>query len=166
MRRAWLLAVALATVSACGRTGERQASTSLSFETLSDTAGIERGAPLLTEFEPYRLPTGQVRARGAAGFPDGTRLQISILHEPDQTVVMRLQVSVVGGRFDSSPVMGEKGPLAEGDYAFDVLARFEDDWQPAPVMIATDRGKSLHGPGMGRDRIGVPVFHQLRRGRV
>jgi hypothetical protein len=166
MRRAWVLAVALATVSACGRTGERRATTSLSFETLSDTAGLGRGAPLLTDFEPYRLATGQVRARGAIGFPDGTRLQISILRASDQAVVTRLQVSVQGGRFDSPPVMGEKGPIAEGDYAFDLLARFDAQWQPPDVMSASDQGRALRGPGMARDRIGVPVFHVVRRGHV
>ncbi|MGH7742566.1 MAG: hypothetical protein ACRENS_11165 [Candidatus Eiseniibacteriota bacterium] len=166
MRRAWFLALGLAAVAACGRSGERHNTTSLTFETLSDTTGLGLGAPLLTAFEPYRLPTGQVRARGVARFPDGTRLQISILRESDQSVVMRMQVPVMGGRFDSPPVMGEKGPLAEGGYAFDVLARFDDDWQPPQVMIASDRGRALHGPGMGRDRDGVPEFHVVRRGRV
>jgi hypothetical protein len=166
MRRAWVLAVGLATVSACGRAGERHAAGSLSFETLSDTAGLERGAPLLVSFEPYRLSNGLVRARGEANFPDGTRLQISIVRVSDQAMVMRLQVPVQGGRFDSPPVMGEKGPIAEGDYAFDVLARFDEEWQPAQVMIATDQGRALHGPGMGRDRLGVPVFHVVRQGHV
>jgi len=166
MRRAWVLAVALAAVSACGRAGERHSTTSLSFETLSDTAGLERGTPLLVSFEPYRLSNGLVRVRGAANFPDGTRLQISIVRESDHVPVMRLQTPVEGGRFDSPPVMGERGPIAEGDYAFDVLARFDDDWQPPQVLIASDQGRALHGPGMGRDRLGVPVFHVMRRGRI
>lgn len=166
MRRAWVLAVALAAVAACGRTGERQRATSLSFEMQTDTAGLSRGEPLLISFEPYRLPNGLVRVRGAANFPDGTRLEISITGAKDRKLVMRLQAPVQGGHFDSPPVLGEKGPIAEGDYAFDVLARFDDEWQPPQVMIASDRGRALHGPGMGRDRLGVPVFHVVRQGRL
>lgn len=166
MRRAWVLAVALAAVSACGRAGGHHSTTTLSFETLSDTSGLQSGVPLLVSFEPYRLSNGLVRVRGAANFPDGTRLQISIVRERDHALVMRLQAPVEGGRFDSPPVMGERGPIAEGDYAFDVLARFDDAWQPPQVMIGSDQGRALHGPGMGRDRLGVPVFHVMRRGHI
>jgi hypothetical protein len=166
MRRAWVLALSLAAVSSCGRAGEHHPASSLSFETLSDTAGLQRGTPLLVSFEPYRLSNGLVRVRGAATFPDGTRLQITIENAADQKLVMRVEAPVVGGHFDSPPVMGERGPIAEGNYAFDVLARFDDDWQPPQVMIASDRGLALHGPGMGRDRIGVPVFHAVRQGRL
>jgi len=167
MRRAWVLAVALAAVAACGRAGERRNNTSLSFETLpADTAGLANGAPILTSFEPYRLANGLVRARGTARLPDGTRLEISILHEGDPSPVMRLQVPIEAGRFDSPPVLGEHGPIAEGDYMFDVLARFDDVSQPPQVLSATDEGRSLRGPGMGRDRAGVAVFHVVRRGRV
>ena len=94
-----MLAVALAAACSCGRTGERR-TTSLSFETLSDTASMTSGAPILTSFEPYRLPNGLVRARGTARLPDGTRLQISMLRASDRAVVTRLQVPVEAGRFD------------------------------------------------------------------
>lgn len=165
MRRAWVLAVALAAACSCGRSGERR-TTSLSFETLRDTVGMTSGAPILTSFEPYRLPNGLVRARGTARLPDGTRLQISMLRASNQSVVMRLQVPVEAGRFDSPPILGERGPIPEGDYTFEVLARFDEQWQPPQVMSDLDGGRSLHGPGMERDRLGVPVLHVVRRGRL
>ena len=51
-------------LSGCGRRAERDAA--LSFEDLSDTTGLARGAPLLTAFEPYRLRGGAMRVRGSA----------------------------------------------------------------------------------------------------
>jgi len=47
-----------------------------------------------------------------------------------------------------------------------VLARFDDTWQPPQVMAGSDGGRALHGPEMERDRLGVPVFHVVRKGRV
>ena len=166
MRRAWVLAVAMVAAAGCGRSGKSDRSGNLSFESLSDTAGLAQGAPLLTTFEPYRLPNGLVRVRGTVDFPDGTRLQISIYRQQDHVMVARLQTLVEQRHFDSPPVLGERGPLPSGDYAFELLAHFNDTWQSPEVMVGSHRGLDLRGPGITRDRIGEAVFHLTRASRL
>ena len=166
MRRAWVLAVAWLAVAGCGRSESRARSTELSFESLSDTAIVAQGAPLLTTFEPYRLPNGLVRVRGTLDVPDGTRLQVSIYRSQDHVMFARVQVLVEAHRFDSPPVLGEHGPLPRGPYTFDLLAHFNDTWQSAEVMAESRRGLDLRGPGMTRDRIGEAVFHLTRESRL
>jgi hypothetical protein len=166
MRRAWVLAVAWMALAGCGRSAKPERSDALSFETLSDTIGLAQGAPLLTTFEPYRLPNGLVRVRGTVDFPDGTRLQVSIYRKQDHAMVARMQMPVELGHFDSPPVLGEHGPLPRGDYVFELLTYFNETWQPPQVMIAGRRGLQLRGPGITRDRIGDAVFHLTREGRL
>ncbi|HTM57811.1 MAG TPA: hypothetical protein VL123_05290 [Candidatus Udaeobacter sp.] len=166
MRRAWVLAVAWAAVAGCGRGEKSQRTTELSFETLSDTTAVVRGAPLLTRFEPYRLPNGLVRVRGEIDFPNGTRLQVSIYRKQDHVMVARMQMPVDERRFESPPILGEHGPLPAGDYVFELLTFFNETWQPADVLVHSDHGLALHGPGMKRDRAGGAVFLMTREGRL
>lgn len=156
----------LVAVTGCGRSKNSAGSGDLSFESLSDTAGVTRGAPILTTFEPERLPNGLVRVHGLVDFPEGTRLQVSINRKQDHAMVARLQVLVNGGHFVSPPVMGERGTLPPGDYDFELLAYFNDAWQSPDVMNSSHRGLDLRGPGMTRDRIGDAVFHLHREGRL
>jgi hypothetical protein len=166
MRRAWWVAVVWIAIAGCGRSGARARSGDLSFESLSDTAGLAQGAPILDAIEPYRLPNGLVRVRGRVQLPDGTRLQISIVRKADHVMVSRLQVLIAQQRFDSPPVLGERGPIPQGDYAFELRAEFNDVWQSPAVMAATRGGRDLRGPGMTRDRAGEPVFVLTRDGRL
>jgi len=162
MRRAWVLAVAWVAVAGCGRGAKPEHSGDLSFESVSDTAGLAQGASLLTTFEPYRLPNGLVRVRGTVDFPDGTRLQVSIYRKQDHVMVARMQMPVEQHRFDSPPVLGPHGPIPTGDYVFELLTFFNQTWQPAQVMVAGRRGLELRGPGMSRDRAGDAVFRLTR----
>lgn len=146
----------LGLLSGCGRRAERDAA--LSFEDLSDTTGLARGAPLLTAFEPYRLRGGAMRVRGRAELPDGTRLQIKIVRAASGEAVQVVQVAVVDGAFETAPFMTPAGPLPEDLYRFDVLAHFNSAWQPEDVLRATDGGRSLRGPGVTRGAAGQPAF--------
>jgi len=166
MRRAWVLAVACLALAGCGRSAKPQRSGDLSFETVTDTAGLATGAPLLTTFEPYRLPNGLVRVRGTVDFPDGTRLQVSIYRKQDHVMVARMQMPVEQHRFDSPPVLGEHGPIPTGDYVFELLTYFNQTWQAPQVMIVGRRGLQLRGPGITRDRIGDAVFRLTREARL
>jgi hypothetical protein len=166
MRRAWVLAVAWAAALGCGHSDRSGQSTELSFESLSDTASVSQGAPLLRAFEPYRLPNGLVRVRGKIDLPEGTRLQVSMYRQSDHVMLARLQVLIAQQQFDSSPVLGPHGPLPAGDYTFELLTYFNDVWQSPEVMTASDRGYALHGPGITRDRIGEPVFLLTKTGRL
>jgi hypothetical protein len=155
-RTSAILALAVA-LAGCGREESRQ-STELSFEELSDTAGLSQGRPLLTTFEPYRLQGGAMRVRGAVDFPDGTRLQVAVARAADGQEVARLQVSVENRTFETPPFMGERGPLPEDLYRFTLLAHFNDTWQPPSVMSATAGGKRLRGPGIIRTSMGQASF--------
>lgn len=146
----------LGLLSGCGRRAEQGAP--LSFEELSDTTGLTRGAPLLTAFEPHRLQGGAMRVRGRADLPDGTRLQVSVVRAATDETVQVVQVTMEGGAFETAPFMGPRGPLPEDLYRFDVLAHFSPAWQPEHVLRATDGGRSLRGPGVTRATAGQPVF--------
>jgi hypothetical protein len=151
------LALAALAASGCGGGESRQAS-ELTLEELEpggaapqvDTAALSRGQPLLTTFEPYRLPNGAIRVRGRLGFPDGTRVQLSLLRRPDLALQARTQVRIDAGGFESNDLFGGTGPLPRSDYRIELLAHFNDVWQSADVMRATGDGKRLRGPGITR----------------
>jgi hypothetical protein len=155
-----LLGIALV---GCGR--RSQQASSLTFATLPDST-VARGAPILTTFEPYRMENGAVRVRGTADLPDGTRLQVSLYHKATHEMAGRFQVLLANHRFDSPPILGERGPLPVDDYRFEVLAHFDSLWQSPDVMRATRNGLALRGPGVTRDRLGRAAFWLEREGRL
>lgn len=165
MRRALFVTLALALVAAgCG--GGRPKDSALTIEELSDTTGLTRGAPLLRGFEPYRMKNGVLRVRGTLDFPDDTRIQVSVLHKATGAVIYRVQMEVRNRRFDSPPIIGERGPLPVDDYRFEVLAHFNDAWQPARVLAETDHGHALRGPGITRGRNGDAAFLLVEERRL
>ncbi len=166
MRRIHVLALALAMVAAgCGR-GRAPQDQPLRLEELADTTGIALGTPLIRTFEPYRVGNGVLRVRGKVDFPDGTRLQVSILEPASGRLVKRFQVLVQNGRFDSPPLIGPTGSLAQADYHFEVLAHFNDAWQPPEVLQRTGDGRSLRGPGMTRGVHGEAVFRLVEDAHI
>jgi hypothetical protein len=78
----------------------------------------------------------------------------------------RFQVLLANHRFDSPPILGERGPLPVDDYRFEVLAHFDSLWQSPDVMRATRNGLALRGPGVTRDRLGRAAFWLEREGRL
>jgi hypothetical protein len=145
------LALAALALLSCSR---EEKATELTFETLPDTTGLARGAPVLERFEPYRMENGAVRFTGRARLPDGTRLQIAIKQPGGTVSVAMAHVYVQDSQFDSPPLLGDRGPLPRGHYRFEVLSHFNRDWQPPEVMRALDDGKRLRGPGVTRARNG------------
>jgi hypothetical protein len=164
-----MLPVALAlSLAGCGGRGDRdpQGTTPLVFDELPDTSGLSKGEPLLTRIEPYRMPNGALRFRGALDFPDGTRLQVTILDKSRNVVVGRWQMTVRNRRFDSPPILGERGPLPTGLYRLEYLAHFNDAWQPPDVLEATDHGRRLRGPGVTMTRQGPAAFFLAEERRL
>jgi hypothetical protein len=158
MNRAGCLAlVALLAVTGCGRRHEEPAS-ELKFELPTDTTGLSRGSALLTRIEPYRLPGGGLRIRGEVGFPDGVRLQISIVRKGTHDMLARVQVVTADHRFETTPILPERGALPRGAYRLEVLALFNPAWQTAEVLRVTNDGRDLRGPGMSRDPVGGASF--------
>ena len=149
-------AILLAAPAGCSRRQARDSA--LSFEDLSDTTGLARGAPILTSFEPYRIPGRALRVRGTASLPDGTRLQVSIVRVATGETLLIAQVTVEDKAFETAPLMGPRGPLPVDLYRFDVLAHFNRVWQPEQVLRATHDGRSLRGPGITRGTGGQPAF--------
>ncbi len=155
-----LLPIALVSCS-----GEKPAS-ELSFETLPDTVGLSQGTPVLERFEPYRMANGAVRVTGRARLPDGTQLQVAI-KEPDGAVSVAMAHTVVKDfQFETPPLLGERGPLPQGRYRFEVLVNFNSDWQSPDVLRAVSGGKALRGPGITRAKNGDPTLFIVREARL
>ena len=158
--QAGLLALALA---GCG--GDKPAS-ELSFETLPDTTGLANGAPVVERFEPYRMANGAMRVTGRARLPDGTKLQIAIKRSSGEVSVAMAHVYVQGAQFDSPPLLGERGPLPEGKYRFEVVTHFTDEWQSPEVLRALRGGQALRGPGVTRAKNGDAALYLVHEARL
>lgn len=155
----WVIAVLALCLAACE--SKPRGSSELTFERGADTSGLSRGRPLVQSFEPYRMDNGAMRVRGKVDFPDGTRLQVSVKRPDASVTVQMVQVTVEGGQFDSPPVVGDRGPLPEGPYRFEILTHFTPEWQSPQVLRATDDGRTLRGPGVTRTQQGVASFHLI-----
>ena len=84
-----VLAACVSGVAGCGDRDARETRETppLVFEELPDTSGLSKGEPLLNRIEPCRMPNGALRIRGALDFPDGTRLQVTILDKSRNVVI-------------------------------------------------------------------------------
>jgi len=158
-----LCATAALTLAGCSR---EKSEPPLTFERLPDTTGLSVGAAIVKRFEPYRMANGAVRVTGDARLPDSTLLQIAIRAPGGGASVAMSQVVVVGGRFDTPPLLGDHGPLPAGDYRFELLAHFDADWQPARVLRETGNGLGLRGPGITRARNGEAALFLTRTGHL
>jgi hypothetical protein len=76
------------------------------------------------------------------------------------------QVYVQGARFDSPPLIGERGPLPRGEYRFEVLGHFDPSWQTTEVLRAMNGGSDLRGPGITRARDGSAALFLTRGARL
>jgi hypothetical protein len=155
-------------VAGCGRKHETRERV-LTFEELEkqrDTTGLSRGGAIVRRFEPYRMENGAVRVRGELGLPDGTVLQIAVFRPGERWPFTKVQSEVVRGRFDTSPIIGANGPLPDGTYHFELTVFFESSLQPSSVMRKTGDGRELRGPGVTRDRNGIPAFSHAEDRRL
>lgn len=156
-------ALLVLTLAGCGRERPQEP---MSFEHLPDTTGLSAGAAILKSLEPSRMANGTVRVSGDVRLPDSTQLQIAIRAPGGGVSLAMAQVVVLGGHFDSPPLLGEHGPLPAGDYRFELLAHFNADWQPARVLRATANGHDLRGPGITRARNGDAALLLSRDGHL
>jgi hypothetical protein len=164
-----LAAIALLWLSGCGGapgSGREQPARDLSFEQLPDTTGLSRGAAILESFEASRMSSGAVRVTGRVRLPDGTKLQIAIKEPGGVVSVAMAQVFVQGERFDTPPLIGERGPLPRGEYRFELLGHFDRDWQTEDVLRAMGGGTALRGPGITRARDGSAALFLIREARL
>lgn len=159
-----MLAAAALLLASCG--GEKKPASDLTFESLPDTTGLANGAPVLEEFEPYRMENGAVRVKGHARLPDGTKLQIAIKEPHGEVSVAMAHVYVQGGQFDSPPLIGATGPLPKGAYRFEVLAHFRPDQQAPEVLRALENGAALRGPGVTRAADGGIALYLVQETRL
>lgn len=159
-----LLIGSLVAVPACERRQGR--ARELSFEQLTDTTGLTRGAPLLTSLEPYRITGAAIRVRGTVTLPEGTRLQVSIVRVSTGETVTSAQAVVDGGGFETPPLMSPRGPFPVDLYRFEVSSQFNSSWQPEEVLRATQDGHSLRGPGMTRGSAGQAGFFLSQERRL
>jgi hypothetical protein len=150
--RAVVAVCAVLALAGCG--GSESPARELSFESLPDTAGLTTGPALMQEFTVERMDSGALRVSGRATLPDGTRLRITLRESSDGASRAMAEAPVLGGRFDTPPLIGEYGPLPRGRYRVEVLAHFTPDAQPDDVLRQTDEGRALRGPGITRGRDG------------
>lgn len=138
----------------------------LTFESSTDTTGLSQGADVMASFEPYRMDNGAVRVRGRMRLPDSTKVEIRI-ERPDRPIAVAMaHADVLGGQFDSPPMLGDGGPLPHGEYRYHVRVIFDDAWQPARVLRETANGTTLRGPGMTRARNGGAMLALERKGTL
>jgi hypothetical protein len=157
-----LACVALVVLSGCGDHGKGSAGTSaLTFEQLTDTTGLTRGAPIVETFDAYRMPGGSLRVKARVRLPEGTRVQIAVRPGTQPAAVAMSRVFVQDGIVESPPMMAESGPLPVALYRIELSAQFTSAWQTPAVLRATNDGKSLRGPGITRSRIGAAMFRQV-----
>ncbi len=151
-----VIALVILALPGCGRRHEAgsRAGGGLTFEQLADTAGLSAGEPIVESFEAYRMDNGALRVKGRARLPDGARLHVAVRRAGGRSALAMVQVTLEDGTFDSPPMIGERGPLPKGRYAFEISAQFIPEWQPPEVLRATDDGRALRGPGMTRTRQG------------
>lgn len=136
----------------------------LTFEQLPDTTGLSAGGAIVDRLEPSRMANGAVRVTGSARLPDSTKLQLSIRAPGGGVALAMAQVWVMGGRFDTPPLLGDHGPLPRGRYRLEVLTQFNPDWQPERVLRETTHGQALRGPGITRARNGDAALFLTREG--
>ena len=151
-------------LAGCG--GGHEKAQELSFEQLPDTTGLTRGAPILESLEASRMTSGAVRVTGRVRLPDGTKLQIAIKQPGGRVSVAMAQVFVQGERFDTPPLLGDRGPLPRGEYRLELLGHFDHDWQSADVLRAMGGGLTLRGPGITRARDGSAALFLTREARL
>lgn len=163
--RAAVAASLLMVLCGCGRDQARSVP-KLTFEAETDTVGLSQGPDLLTSFEPKRYENGLLQLRGGFRFPDHTRVQISLTPKAGGPPVQMVQVTVMNGRFESAPLLGERGPLAVGVYRVEFRTHFNSVWQPEDVLDATDQGRSIRGPGMIRASLKEAAFLLTREQRL
>ena len=142
-----------AALAGCGRRSQTQQD--LTFERVADTTGLSAGPALLAGLEGTRMANGALRVHGTIHLPDSTRIQVAIRTAVGGVSMAMAQVPVVGGGFDTPPLLGDTGPLPRGRYVLEVSAHFDGDWQSPRVLRAV---AGLHGAGMTRTRNGVPML--------
>jgi hypothetical protein len=112
------------------------------------------------------MDNGAVRVRGRMRLPDSTKVEIRI-ERPDRPIAVAMaHAEVLGGQFDSPPMLGEAGPLPHGAYRYQVRVIFDEAWQPLRVLHETASGASLRGPGMTRTREGGAMLALEREGTL
>lgn len=149
----------LAVLAGCGKGDSAHSQQdNLTFEQLSDTAGLSAGEPIVQSFEAIRMDGGALRMKGRARLPDGARIQVAIKRPGERSSLAMVRVNVQDGAFETQPLMGERGPFPVGRYVFEISAQFVPEWQPSDVLRATDQGRSLRGPGITRTQAGGAVL--------
>jgi hypothetical protein len=165
MRRArpqcFVLPFACLVLFAAGCGGQKKEAPDFTLEVLPDTAGLSQGGPVVDSLAVERLDGGALRVRGRVNLPDGTRLQVAIRRSAGGSALAMTRVVANEGRFESSPLVGDQGPLPPGRYRFEILAHFTPDWQSAEVLRSTDEGRTLRGPGITRSRQGNAAFFMV-----
>lgn len=162
--RAAVAAGLLLLAAGCGRKSDSVPK--LTFEAETDSTGLAQGPDLLTSFEPRRFDNGLLQLRGGFRFPDHTRVQIALFSPKGGPPAQMMQVTVMNGRFETAPFLGEKGPLPVATYRIEFKSQFNSVWQPPDVLEATDYGRSIRGPGMVRGALREAAFLLTREQRL
>ena len=105
-----------------------------------------------------------MRVHGKMRLPDSTKVQVAIQKRGSPVALGMVHVWVIGGVFDSPPILGETGPLPKGDYVFEIKVLFNPDWQPSRVLRESNNGLGLRGPGITRARNGEAALYLTREG--
>jgi hypothetical protein len=121
---------------------------------------VYRDGPL-DELRVVRATDGGLVVAGVAGFPEGTRITVSLLGrgaggglEP----VASSRARVEAGRFMSTPLAAVSGPPPPGVHVLRVTVPFGPGDQDPAVLRAADDGRRFRGPGVHEPAGGRIVF--------
>ncbi len=100
-----------------------------------------------------RDTSGGIVAAGSTGFPDGTKITVTLQQpRPGQPHVYEAVAATTGevalGRFASTPLNGPHGPLPQGLVRLRIQASFLPGAQSPAILGATDNGRRFRGKGM------------------
>ena len=151
--------LALAALTGCDGRGKSPASGSgLTFERLTDMAGLSSGAATVESFDAYRLPDRSLRVKARVRLPEGTRVQVAVKSGPGGAALVVVRAIVLRGEIVSPPMITSSGPLPVGGYEFEISAQFTAGWQSREILRATHDGRSLRGPEIVRTPSGGTMF--------
>lgn len=110
------------------------------------------------EIRLVRDTSGGIVAQGATGFPDGTRITVSLQRArpaprgaaggPQYEAIASSTPTVSLGRFTSNPLVPDGGPVPQGLVRVRFTASFAPGQQSEEVLSASAHGRRYDGHGM------------------
>jgi phosphatidylserine/phosphatidylglycerophosphate/cardiolipin synthase-like enzyme len=102
------------------------------------------------EVHCQRDAAGTLQVAGRSNLPDKTVFEARVYAGQD-LVAIDYPVIIVGGRFETRPLLNKGKPFADASYQLRITAVFDNRSQPASVLLVVGPlGERLQGPAVSR----------------